>query len=160
MRTTRRILQQVAQSSPRLLRNYGLIGFHHIDLSASRAEFFWNHIARHLCPDEQHAFPLDLFAQTLHYRLRDILFRNHFHLQAVLHNRLLGRRSDGSDLETFQPASRDAQSAQTLPRRLHSIDAGKNEPVVRFDVLQYAVDSGIGVRFANLNEWDFNHGRT
>ena len=53
----------------------------------------------------------------------------------MLHDRLLGRRPDGGDLEMLQLPPRDAKSPDALPHSFHAVGAGENEPVVALDVL-------------------------
>ena len=75
----------------------------------------------------------------------------------MLHDRLLGGRPDGSDLEMLEIPARDAKFSDALPHRFDAIGAGENEPIVIADIFQSIVEWPVRLRLANLNERDFDY---
>jgi hypothetical protein len=75
----------------------------------------------------------------------------------MLHNRLLGSRPDGGDLEMLEILASDAKFPDALPHGFDTIGAGENEPVVIPDIFQGIVEGPIRLRLADLNERDFDY---
>src|ERR1019366_1717581 len=157
VRAARRTFHQRAQAHSRFLGRYGFVSFDHIDRGSGRAQLFWNHVARDFGSYEHNAFAVDLVAQSLHYRLGNVLLRNHLDLQAMLHDRLLGGRPDGGDLEMLEILASDAKFPNALPHRFDTVCAGENEPVVALDIFQGIVERPVRLRLSDLNERDFDY---
>src|ERR1022692_969675 len=77
----------------------------------------------------------------------------------MLHDGLFRGRADGGDFEMLEFRPRDAKLSNALPHCFHAIDAGKNEPVVRFDILQRFVEWEKRLRPADFDERDFDYAR-